>query len=80
MRLGGTVCCSNPAEWEEKLAASGFRAVTAPFTCETPRAETERLLEATAAAAAENINKLLEQERGNRSHGQEGSRKADTRN
>ena len=30
MRLGGTVCCSNPAEWEEKLAASGFRAVTAP--------------------------------------------------
>ena len=44
MRLGGTVCCSNPAEWEEKLAASGFRAVTATFTCETPRAETERLL------------------------------------
>ena len=43
MRLGGTVCCSSPAEWEEKLVASGFRAVTAPFTCDTPRNETDRL-------------------------------------
>ena len=44
MRLGGTVCCSDPAKWEEALAASGFRAVTAPFTCETPREEILRLL------------------------------------
>ena len=44
MRLGGTVCCGNPAEWEEKLAASGFRAITAPFTCDTPREEITRLL------------------------------------
>lgn len=45
MRLGGTVCCSTPAEWEETLIASGFRAVTAPFTCDTPRTEIQRLLE-----------------------------------
>ena len=44
MRLGGTVCCGAPAEWEEKLVASGFRAVTAPFTCDTPREEIRRLL------------------------------------
>ena len=43
MRLGGTLCCSNPAEWEAKLVVSGFRAITAPFTCDTPREETERL-------------------------------------
>ena len=43
MRLGGTVCCSNPADWESKLAESGFRTVTAPFTCETPREEIRRL-------------------------------------
>ena len=43
MRLGGTVCCDNPAEWEEKLVSSGFRAVTAPFTCDTAREETARL-------------------------------------
>ena len=43
MRLGGTVCCSAPAEWEEELVASGFRAVTAPFTCDTPREEIRRL-------------------------------------
>ncbi len=43
MRLGGTVCCGNPAEWEQKLVESGFRAVTAPFTCDTPRDEIERL-------------------------------------
>ena len=47
MRLGGTVCCSNPAEWEEKLIASGFRAITAPFTCETPETEIERLCRIT---------------------------------
>ena len=44
MRLGGTVCCDHPAEWEDKLVQSGFRAITAPFTCETPLEETERLL------------------------------------
>jgi sugar phosphate isomerase/epimerase len=43
MRLGGTVCCDNPAEWEDRLLASGFRAVTAPFTCDTPREEIDRL-------------------------------------
>ncbi len=43
MRLGGTVCFDSPAEWEEKLIASGFRAVTAPFNCETPREEIDRL-------------------------------------
>ena len=48
MRLGGTVCCSDPAEWEERLAASGFRAITAPFTCETPRGEIERYCDIAA--------------------------------
>jgi sugar phosphate isomerase/epimerase len=43
MRLGGTVCFNNPAEWEAKLIASGFRAVTAPFHCETPWEEIKRL-------------------------------------
>jgi len=47
MRLGGTVCCADMSAWEDALAASGFRAVTAPFSCETPRAERERLLEIT---------------------------------
>ena len=47
MRLGGTVCCSDPALWEEKLAESRFRAITAPFTCETPREEILRLLKIT---------------------------------
>ena len=44
MRLGGPVCCEHPAEWENRLVQSGFRAITAPFTCDTPREETERLL------------------------------------
>lgn len=44
MRLGGTVCCSNPSEWEEALVGSGFRAVTAPFNCNTPPEEIQRLL------------------------------------
>ena len=43
MRLGGTVCFSDPSEWEEKLTGSGFRAVTAPFTCDTPQEEINRL-------------------------------------
>ncbi len=42
MLLGGTVAGSyaSPAEWEALLAASRFKAVTAPFNCFTPRAET----------------------------------------
>ena len=43
MRLGGTVCFDHPDEWEEKLVASRFRAITAPFTCETPKEEIGRL-------------------------------------
>ena len=41
MRLGGTVAgrWETPAQWEALLTASRFRAITAPFTCETPRAE-----------------------------------------
>lgn len=42
MRLGGTVCCNDPATWEEALTASHFRAITAPFTCDTPRADIDR--------------------------------------
>ena len=43
MRLGGTVAgrYASPAEWEELLVRSRFRAVTAPFSCGTPRAETD---------------------------------------
>ena len=44
MRLGGTLCCNDPALWEEKLAESRFRAITAPFACDTPREEILRLL------------------------------------
>ena len=41
MLLGGTVAgrYSTPEEWERLLAASRFKAVTAPFTCNTPQAE-----------------------------------------
>ncbi len=45
MRLGGTVCCSDPKKWEDALTASRFRAITAPFTCETPRDEIDRYCE-----------------------------------
>lgn len=45
MRLGGTVCFRDISDFEEKLAASRFRAITAPFSCETPRAEVDRYLE-----------------------------------
>ncbi len=48
MRLGGTVCCGSGMGWEEALTASGFRAITAPFTWETPRAEIDRYLEITS--------------------------------
>ncbi len=38
MLLGGTVTgrYSGPEEWEKLLVASRFRAITAPFSCETP--------------------------------------------
>ena len=41
MLLGGTVAGTfrTPEEWEKLLLATRFRAVTAPFTCETPREE-----------------------------------------
>ena len=41
MLLGGTVAgkYTNPAEWETLLLRSRFRAVTAPFNCETPLEE-----------------------------------------
>jgi len=45
MRLGGTVCFGHISEFEEKLTASGFSAVTAPFTCDTPREETRQYLD-----------------------------------
>ena len=43
MLLGGTVCgrYSTPEAWECLLAASRFKAVTAPFTCHTPEAEAD---------------------------------------
>ena len=48
MLLGGTVTgkwtCA--AEWEALLKRSRFRAVTAPFTCNTPKEETEAYCEA----------------------------------
>ena len=39
MLLGGTVAgpFQSPEEWEKLLAASHFKAVTAPFDCRTPR-------------------------------------------
>ena len=41
MLLGGTVCgnWNTPEEWGKLLAASRFKAVTAPFSCRTPAAE-----------------------------------------
>ena len=41
MLLGGTVAgrFSTPAEWEQLLAKSHFKAVTAPFNCHTPQSE-----------------------------------------
>ncbi len=52
MLLGGTVAgpCSGPEEWEQLLIRSRFKAVTAPFTADTPRRETE----AYCAACARN--------------------------
>ncbi len=45
MRLGGTVCCSDPAKWEEALAASRFRAIAAPFYCGSSRDTIEKYCE-----------------------------------
>ena len=47
MLLGGTVTgpYQSPEEWEALLVRSRFRAITAPFTCQTPRAEIARYLE-----------------------------------
>lgn len=46
MLLGGTVAgkFSSPAEWEALLAASRFKAVTAPFNCRTPREDIDEYL------------------------------------
>ena len=48
MRLGGTVAgqWSGPEEWEKLLVRSRFRAVTAPFSCRTPRTEIDAYLAA----------------------------------
>ena len=45
MRLGGTLCCNDPSVWEDKLIESRFRAITAPFTCESPRDEIKKYLD-----------------------------------
>ena len=45
MRLGGTVCCNDPAKWEDALTASRFRAITAPFDCDSPWEEIDRYCE-----------------------------------
>ncbi len=47
MLLGGTVVgpYTGPKEWEKLLIASRFKAITAPFTCHTPRKETEEYCE-----------------------------------
>ena len=45
MRLGGTVCCEDPAQWEEALTASRFRAIAAPFYCGSSRDTIERYCE-----------------------------------
>ena len=47
MLLGGTVTgnFTSPQEWEHLLTASRFKAITAPFSCRTPRQETEEYLQ-----------------------------------
>ncbi len=42
MRLGGTVISPDKASWEQHLVASRFRAIPAPFNCDSPRDEIER--------------------------------------
>ena len=50
MLLGGTVAgnWSGPEEWENLLVQSRFKAVTAPFSCRTPRKEIDAFLDACA--------------------------------
>ena len=47
MLLGGTVAgaYTDIREWGEGLKRSGFRAVTAPFSCRTPKEETDQYCE-----------------------------------
>lgn len=58
MLLGGTVTGSfdTPSQWEELLVASRFKAVTAPFTCQTPR----ETVDAFCAAARRQHVKIAE--------------------
>ena len=48
MLLGGTVAGSfeTPSQWEKMLAASRFKAVTAPFSCLTPKETVDAFCEA----------------------------------
>ena len=50
MILGGTVAgyYTDPAAWEQALADSGFGAVTAPFSCRTPKNEIRAYCEIAA--------------------------------
>ena len=50
MLLGGTVAgyYPDPAQWEQALADSGFRAVTAPFSCQTPKEQIRTYCEIAA--------------------------------
>ncbi len=54
MRLGGTVAgrYKSIAEWEQLLAASRFRAVTAPFDCRTPKEDIAAFCEAVRRQGA----------------------------
>ena len=47
MRLGGTVAgqYGSIREWEDLLVRSRFKAITAPFNCDTPREETDEYCE-----------------------------------
>ena len=48
MLLGGSIVgtYANVREWETLLVRSRFRAITAPFSCRTPRDETDGYCEA----------------------------------
>ena len=50
MLLGGTVAgtFASVEEWEQALVASRFRAITAPFSCETNRSEVDACVRAAA--------------------------------
>ncbi len=54
MLLGGTVAgpFQSPEEWEKLLAASHFKAVTAPFDCRTPRETIKAYCEAAKRQGA----------------------------